>query len=74
VQIAEADIHAVAGLLKLYLRDLPEPLFTDDLYPSFVEANGKLLYFRFAFPVIIVQQLKTNLDTVGWSRVVVHQG
>lgn len=40
VQVAEADIHAVAGLLKLYLRDLPEPLFTDDLYPNFVEANG----------------------------------
>ncbi|RMX45842.1 hypothetical protein pdam_00022703 [Pocillopora damicornis] len=40
VQVAEADIHAVAGLLKMYLRDLPEPLFTDDLYIKFVEANG----------------------------------
>lgn len=40
VQVAEADIHAVAGLLKMYLRDLPEPLFTDDLYLKFVEANG----------------------------------
>ena len=40
VQVVEADIHAVAGLLKLYLRDLPEPLFTDYLYPKFVEANG----------------------------------
>lgn len=60
VQIAEADIHAVAGLLKLYLRDLPEPLFTDDLYPSFVEANGKLLYFRFAFPVIFVSTIKNK--------------
>ncbi|KAJ7387341.1 hypothetical protein OS493_004332 [Desmophyllum pertusum] len=40
VQVAEADIHAVAGLLKMYLRDLPEPVFTDDLYPKFVEANG----------------------------------
>jgi len=74
VQIAEADIHAVAGLLKLYLRDLPEPLFTDDLYPSFVEANGKLLYFRLPFLLLLFQQLKINLDTVGWSRVVVHQG
>ena len=54
MQIAEADIHAVAGLLKLYLRDLPEPLFTDDLYPAFVEANGKLMYFRFVLPVTIV--------------------
>lgn len=43
MQVAEADIHAVAGLLKMYLRDLPEPLFTDDLYIKFVEANGKPL-------------------------------
>lgn len=39
VQVAEADIHAVAGLLKMYLRDLPEPLFTDECYPKFVEAS-----------------------------------
>ena len=36
VQVAEADLHAVAGLLKMYLRDLPEPLFTDDHYPQFL--------------------------------------
>ena len=41
VLVSETDIHAVAGLLKMYLRDLPEPLFTDELYPKFVEANGK---------------------------------
>ena len=29
------DIHAVTGLLKLYLRELPEALFTDPLYPQF---------------------------------------
>lgn len=51
--MAEADIHAVAGLLKLYLRDLPEPLFTDDLYPKFVEANGRPVCFGFVFPVMI---------------------
>ena len=44
MQVAEADINAVAGLLKMYLRDLPEPLFTDDLYLKFVEANGKSLF------------------------------
>lgn len=38
-QIAfETDIHAVAGLLKRYFRELPDPLFTDDLYMSFVQA------------------------------------
>ena len=37
----EADIHAVAGLLKRYFRELPDPLFTNELYPSFVQGLGK---------------------------------
>ena len=37
----EADIHAVAGLLKKYFRELPDPLFTDALYLSFVQAMGE---------------------------------
>jgi hypothetical protein len=32
----ELDPHAVAGLLKLYFRDLPEPLMTFELYPWFI--------------------------------------
>ena len=39
----ETDIHAVAGLLKRYFRELPDPLFTDELYLNFVQALGKLL-------------------------------
>ena len=38
---SETDIHAVAGLLKRYFRELPDPLFTDELYLSFVQALGK---------------------------------
>lgn len=37
----ETDIHAVAGLLKRYFRELPDPLFTDELYENFVQALGK---------------------------------
>ena len=37
----EADIHAVAGLLKKYFRELPDPLFTNGLYLSFVDGMGK---------------------------------
>ena len=33
----EADIHAVAGLLKKYFRELPDPIFTGALYLSFVQ-------------------------------------
>lgn len=36
--LKEVDIHSVTGILKLYLRELPEALFTDDLYPKFLEA------------------------------------
>eukprot|EP01132_Coremiostelium_polycephalum_P003681 gene3681-4585_t len=31
------DVHTVAGLLKLYLRELPKPLFPFDTYSSFIE-------------------------------------
>ncbi|EAL66631.1 RhoGAP domain-containing protein [Dictyostelium discoideum AX4] len=33
------DVHTVAGLLKLYLRELPSPLFPFDLYSSFIEIS-----------------------------------
>ena len=42
--LSEADINAVAGLIKLYLRELPEPLFTNALYPRFV--SGLRKYFH----------------------------
>ena len=38
--IKEADINVVTGVLKLYLRELPEALFTDRLYPPFIEGIG----------------------------------
>lgn len=35
----EQDPHAIAGLLKLYFRNLPEPLLTFDLYEQFIAAQ-----------------------------------
>lgn len=37
----EMDVNAIAGTLKLYFRELPEPLFTDDLYPNFAGGIGQ---------------------------------
>ena len=34
------DVHSVAGLLKLYLRELPEPLFTHSLYDQWISASN----------------------------------
>ncbi|XP_058291160.1 breakpoint cluster region protein-like [Hylobates moloch] len=35
--MSEMDVNAIAGTLKLYFRELPEPLFTDEFYPNFAE-------------------------------------
>ncbi|XP_072288611.1 breakpoint cluster region protein isoform X1 [Eucyclogobius newberryi] len=35
LMMSDMDVNAIAGTLKLYFRELPEPLFTDDLYPNF---------------------------------------
>ncbi|KAM3867843.1 breakpoint cluster region protein [Diretmus argenteus] len=35
LMMRDMDVNAIAGTLKLYFRELPEPLFTDDLYPNF---------------------------------------
>ena len=41
VMMSEVDVNAIAGTLKLYFRELPEPLFTDDLYPNFAGGISK---------------------------------
>nr|XP_035162434.2 breakpoint cluster region protein isoform X2 [Callithrix jacchus] len=37
VMMSEMDVNAIAGTLKLYFCELPEPLFTDEFYPNFAE-------------------------------------
>lgn len=49
------DIHSVAAVLKTYFRELPNPLFTFDLYPQFQVST-----LHFAFPLLI-RQLKFQL-------------
>jgi hypothetical protein len=39
--LSDMDINAIAGTLKLYFRELPEPLLTDRLYPAFMEGIGE---------------------------------
>jgi hypothetical protein len=40
IDLTGEDIHNVAGLLKLFFRELPEPLLTFELYESFIAAMG----------------------------------
>lgn len=37
LMLTDLDIHAIAGTLKLYFRQLPEPLLTDRLHPAFLQ-------------------------------------
>lgn len=39
--MSQMDVNAIAGTLKLYFRELPEPLFTDEFYPNFAEGIGE---------------------------------
>jgi hypothetical protein len=34
-------VNSVAGLLKQFFRDLPDPLFTSQAYSSFIDAARK---------------------------------
>ncbi|XP_038598775.1 rho GTPase-activating protein 44 isoform X3 [Tachyglossus aculeatus] len=40
VQEYSADPHAIAGALKSYLRELPEPLLTFELYEEWIQASN----------------------------------
>lgn len=37
-----SDINDISGVLKLWFRELPEPLLTWDLYHGFIEASSTL--------------------------------
>lgn len=39
VDFTEEPLHALASLMKLFLRDLPEPLLTYDLYDDFIHGS-----------------------------------
>lgn len=41
---AYADINIIAGALKLYLRDLPIPVITFELYSKFIQAASKSFF------------------------------
>eukprot|EP00053_Salpingoeca_punica_P019710 m.201552 g.201552 ORF g.201552 m.201552 type:complete len:753 (-) comp17707_c0_seq2:1672-3930(-) len=38
LDLANEDLHCVTGLLKLYFRELSDPVFTERLYPEFLAA------------------------------------
>ncbi|XP_054326548.1 breakpoint cluster region protein-like isoform X2 [Pongo pygmaeus] len=61
VMMSEMDVNTIAGTLKLYFRELPGPLFTDEFYPNFAE--GIVLY-RVAEKEAVNKMSLHNLATV----------
>jgi len=39
VKLAGTDPHEIAALLKMYFAKLPDPIYTNELYPKFIKAN-----------------------------------
>lgn len=40
-RLRTAEVNAVSGVLKLYFRELPEPLIPTELFQSLVSTMGK---------------------------------
>lgn len=51
------DIHVLTGSLKLFFRELPEPLFPSDLYNNFVEAISKCVLAYLCLPFFLLQYI-----------------
>jgi hypothetical protein len=60
------DINAVASLLKLYLRNLPTPLFPSDMYDEFMQAMevGEDYDTRLIIIKTLVQRIPKHLSNV----------
>lgn len=63
--LKEVDIHSVTGVLKLYLRELPEALFTDALYPELLRAWGATQVVTLYFMVATSYRSKNKTELSG---------
>lgn len=59
--LKEVDIHSVTGILKSYLRDLPEALFTDQYYPKFFETFNRHSNLNEALRIDALQKIFAEL-------------
>jgi hypothetical protein len=42
-------MNSVAGVIKLYFRELKEPLFARDMFDSFISCIGKLILIELKY-------------------------
>lgn len=64
------DINAIAGTLKLYFRELPEPLLTDRFYPAFMEGIGMTFNLsprsHFPYRISLKDCHQINCKAIRW--------
>ena len=54
--LVDSDIHCVAGLLKLYFRQLPQPLYPTELYADFIQT------IKLTDESLKMKQMKENIE------------
>lgn len=64
VSLDDYNIHVIASVLKQWLRDLPNPLMTFELYEEFLRATGIIIVFQNAFrqdhiPTVSINNVNT---------------
>uniref|UniRef100_A0A8C2WXQ9 Myosin IXA n=1 Tax=Cyclopterus lumpus TaxID=8103 RepID=A0A8C2WXQ9_CYCLU len=69
VSLDDYNIHVIASVLKQWLRDLPSPLMTFELYEEFLRAMGEREVIRGVYSVID-QLSRTHLSTL--ERLIFH--
>lgn len=53
MNLDDYNIHVIASVLKQWLRDLPSPLMTFELYEEFLRAMGKLMLMLFTVCLLV---------------------
>jgi len=51
------DIHVTTGALKMFFRELPEPLFTYTSFNDFVEAISEFFHFSVPYKIFYLRQV-----------------
>ena len=69
------DVHAVASLLKLYLRELPQPVLTRKLHLQFISVLGKKPYLPIwnFYSYLDSTELPDKKNKIAAYNILVHQ-
>ena len=66
------DINSIAGVLKLYFRELREPLFPLYMFDEFIAASSTLFCLRVK-PLSIIVESRFNCKVANVKILLVHR-